>query len=98
MVGHERYSINEASKDELTQIPGIDEATAQAILDFRERPGWIHNLEELGDLGQIDQREMHELREWYRGVGTLGILGLRGPEARAGHRLSCGRARNTPSA
>jgi len=64
MIGHEKYSINEVSKDELTQIPGIDESTALAILDFRERRGWIHNLEELGDIEQIDDREMHELREW----------------------------------
>jgi len=64
MAGHERYNINEASKEALTHIPGVDDDTAEAILEFRERRGWIHNLEELEDVEQIEPDEMNELREW----------------------------------
>jgi competence protein ComEA len=35
MAGHKKYSINEASREELTQIPGVDESTGEAIIQFR---------------------------------------------------------------
>jgi len=64
MGGHEKYNINEASRDELTRIPGVDDSTAEAIIRFRERRGGIYNLEELGDVEQIESDEMDRLREW----------------------------------
>ena len=62
MVGHQKLDINEASAQELEQIPGVDHGLAETIVEFRERRGWIHNLEELTDLGQIEPGEMDELR------------------------------------
>ena len=64
MAGHEKYDVNQASKDDLTQIPGIDDRTAEAIVEFRERRGWIHNLEELADVGSVQAKDMDQLREW----------------------------------
>lgn len=64
MSDHRKYNINEASKEELEQIPGVDESTATAILDLREKRGWINNIEELRDVEKIDSQEMHELHEW----------------------------------
>ncbi len=64
MITHKKLNINEASKEELEQIPGVDESMAEAILQFREKRGWINNLEELRDVAGIDPQEMHELHEW----------------------------------
>ena len=64
MAGHQKYDINEASAQELEQVPGVDHGLAETIVEFRERRGWIHNLEELADIGQIQPEEMEELRHW----------------------------------
>jgi competence protein ComEA len=64
MAGHQRFDINEASAQELEQIPGVDHGMAETIIDFRDQRGWIHNLEELTDVQQIDPTEMKQLREW----------------------------------
>jgi competence ComEA-like helix-hairpin-helix protein len=65
MAGHhQRYSINEASTRELEHIPGVDHGMAETIVEFRDRRGWIHNLEELTDVQQIPAEEMKQLRDW----------------------------------
>jgi len=64
MAGHQRYGFNEASAQELEQIPGVNHGMAETIIDFREQRGWIHNIEELADVQQIDPNEMKQLREW----------------------------------
>lgn len=64
MAGHQRFSINEASAEELEQIPGVDHSLAETIIDFRDRRGWINNLEELNDIQQIDRGERKQLHEW----------------------------------
>ncbi len=64
MITHKKFNINEASKEELEQIPGVDENAAEAIIRLRERRGWINNLEELRDVEEIAPQEMGELHEW----------------------------------
>ena len=64
MAGHKKHNVNEASKEELAQIPGVDDSKAEAIIEFRERRGWIHNLEELADVGPVEAKDMDQLREW----------------------------------
>jgi len=61
---HEKYDINHASPEDLAHIPGVDQKTAESIVEFRERRGWIHNLEELADAEQIEPEDMNHLREW----------------------------------
>lgn len=79
MTGHERFSVNEASAQELEQIPGVDHGTAETILEFRNRRGWIHNIEELADVEQIEPGEMNRLREWLTvGSERLGSLDYEG--------------------
>jgi len=48
----------------LAQIPGVDDSMAEAIIEFRERRGWIHNQEELADVGPVEAKDMDQLREW----------------------------------
>ena len=43
--------MNESSKEDLAQIPGVDDRMAEAIIEFREWRSWTHNLEELADVG-----------------------------------------------
>jgi len=64
MITHQKYGINEASAEELAQIPGIDREKAEAIIAFRERRGGIYSLEELTDMEQIQPDEMAHLHEW----------------------------------
>jgi competence protein ComEA len=64
MAEHRKYNVNEVSRQELAQIPGVDDSKAEAIIEFRERRGWIHNLEELADVGPVEAEDMNQLREW----------------------------------
>jgi competence protein ComEA len=64
MAMHEKFNVNEASKDELTQIPGLGDKTAQAIIEFRETHGWIDDISDLEDAEQINPRDIDRLREW----------------------------------
>lgn len=64
MIAHQKYNVNEASVDELAQIPGLDYEKAEAIVEFRERRGGVYNLEELTDMDQVDPQEISTLREW----------------------------------
>jgi len=64
MATHEKLNVNEASKEELTQIPGMGDKTAQAIIEFRENHGWIDDISELEDAEQINPRDIDRLREW----------------------------------
>lgn len=64
MARHEKLDVNEASKDELTRIPGVGEKTAQAIIDFRASHGRIDDISELEDAEQINPRDIDSLREW----------------------------------
>jgi len=64
MAKHDKIDVNEASVDELTQIPGMGQKTAQAIIDFRESHGRIDDISDLEDAEQINPREIDNLREW----------------------------------
>jgi competence protein ComEA len=64
VVGHKKYNVNEASREELEQIPGVDEEMAEAIIQFRDSRGWINNLEELRDIEGIGPQEMSEFHQW----------------------------------
>jgi competence protein ComEA len=64
MAGHGKLNVNEASKDELTHIPGLGDSTAQAIIDYRASHGWIDDLGELEDDERINPHDIDRLRDW----------------------------------
>ncbi len=73
MAQHEKFDINEASMEDLASIPGVGEATAQAIIDFRESHGRITDLDELAEARQLTEQDIDSLREWLTvGSGSAG--------------------------
>jgi len=64
MARQQKIDINEASKEELIRIAGIDDKTAQAIIEYRESHGRINDIDELADAEEINPRDLDALREW----------------------------------
>jgi competence protein ComEA len=64
MAKLKKIDINEASKDELTRIPGVGANVAAAIIEFRDSHGRINDLEELEDMEPIQPEDIDNLREW----------------------------------
>jgi competence protein ComEA len=58
-----RVDLNRASRPELEALPGIGPATAQRILDVRERSGPIQSLDQLRDLRIIPSQTVERLRD-----------------------------------
>ncbi len=48
-----KLDINTAGFDELMTVPGIDSLTAQSILNYRNRTGWIFSIDEINQI--LDQ-------------------------------------------
>lgn len=59
-----RIDINEASWVELMQLPGIGDALAQRILDYRERHGSFESVDELDNIKGIGPKTLEKLRPW----------------------------------
>lgn len=55
--------LNRAGRDELTAIPGIGPATAEAILKSREQRGAFESLDQLGDVAGLGTQAAKNLRK-----------------------------------
>jgi len=56
-------NINQATLSELTQLPGIGEATAQKIIADREQNGWFNSIEELKRVSGIGDKKFEALAD-----------------------------------
>ena len=58
-----KLSLNTATLDELMTLPGIGEAKAQAIIEYREEVGAFQNIEELKEVSGIGDAIFDQIKE-----------------------------------
>ncbi|MFD2637501.1 helix-hairpin-helix domain-containing protein [Piscibacillus salipiscarius] len=59
-----KIRINVAGVDELTQIPGIGEAKAAAIVQYREENGYFKTAEDLLNISGIGEKTLERMKEF----------------------------------
>ena len=64
-ASHGRMDINAATLSDLTRAPGIGPALAQRILDYRERMGGFHFIEDLKHVEGIGDKRFEALKELF---------------------------------
>lgn len=55
-------NVNSATADELTLLPGVGPARAQAILEYRKEHGAFKRVEELGEVKGIGDKALERMR------------------------------------
>ncbi len=63
-AGSGLININKASKEELTALPGIGNATAEKIVKFREEHGGFKTLEDIMKVSGIKDKLFSRIREY----------------------------------
>ena len=56
--------INQVTEDELLLITGIGQATAEKILDLRNKLGRFRNIEQLMEIKGIKEKKLAEIRKY----------------------------------
>jgi len=59
----EKLNINSASADQLTALPGIGPAYAQRIVEYREKNGPFHRVEDILNVRGIGEKTFEKIRD-----------------------------------
>lgn len=59
-----RVDLNDATWMELIQLPGVGQALAERIIQYREEHGPFESVEELDDVSGIGPKTIEKLRPW----------------------------------
>ncbi|AIF66857.1 hypothetical protein GZ22_09545 [Terribacillus saccharophilus] len=59
----EKININQADSEELTELNGIGEAKAQAIITFREENGPFTSIEQLTEVPGIGEKSLENMKD-----------------------------------
>ena len=57
-------NLNLATQKELEELPGIGQVTAKAILQFRQKSGPFHRVEDLLAIRGISERKLSRIRPY----------------------------------
>ena len=62
--GEFRCNLNSALKDELTQIPGVGDKTADAIIKYREANGGFKSIDEIKQIKGIGTKKFEKMQAY----------------------------------
>ncbi|MDY6821945.1 MAG: helix-hairpin-helix domain-containing protein [Deferribacterota bacterium] len=58
-----KINLNSATKEQLMSLDGIGKVKAEAIIEYRNRYGKIHNIEELININGIGEKTIESLKD-----------------------------------
>ncbi len=62
VVGSKKININKATRNELTQITGVGDVTAESIIKYREEQGKFKTIEDIKKVSGIGEKTFEKLR------------------------------------
>ena len=76
-----KIDLNEATLEDLEDLPGIGTSTAKRILEFREKNGPFERIEDLMNVRGIGEKKFLKLKDRIT-VGAAGSSSARSPSSR----------------